>query len=297
MANRELERLYKKVRFFIGIKAASPDGKMVVNSGITYRKVILDFQKAAQTLEKQCRYAFPEILKKEGVCFKEITGRDLQLADLRPSFCPADDMLQAVMLDDVEDNCGAHVLVETSPGNWQGHFLLSRPASKKEATCVIRMLRSYHDSDPGAAKVRQGRRFITGDMRSLVDWSEDAADVDHAVKCYSDEDEDELELDDEYPVLTESQKDLYRQVWERRLKNSYSYLYPHGNKSAADFGLAMYILDKGLSPGVAGAALIHSRQTLSIDKGSYALRYVQKTVGAAWKEKLRQTEKQKRLKL
>ena len=297
MANLELERLYKKVRFYIGIKAVSPDGKTVVNSGITYRKVILDFQKAAQLLEEQCRFAFSEILKNDGVRFKEITGRDLQLSDLRPSFCPADEMLQAVMLDDVEDNCGAHVLVETSPGNWQGHFNLSRPASKKEAACVIRMLRSYHDSDPGAAKVRQGRRFIIGNMRSVVDWSEDAADVDHAVKCYSVEDEDEPVLEDEYPVLTESQKYLYRQVWERRLKSSYSYRYPRGNKSAADFGLAMYVLDKGSSPGVAGAALLHSRQTLSIDKGTYALRYVRKTVGAAWQKKQRQIEMQKRLKL
>ena len=297
MPNRELARLYQKVRFYIGIKAVSPDGKMVVNSGITYSKVVLDFQKAAQILEEQCRYAYTAILKKDGVCFKEITGRDLQLADLRPSFCPADDMLQAVMLDDIADNCGAHVLVETSPGNWQGHFKLSRLASQEEAACVIRMLRSYHDSDPGAAKVRQGRRFIIGNMRSVVDWSEDAADVDHAVKCYSIEDEDELVLEDEYPILTESQKNLYRQVWERRLKNSYSYLYPRGNKSAADYGLAMYVLDRGSSPGEAGAALIHSRQTLSIDKGTYSLRYVRKTVGAAWQEKQRQIEKQKRLKL
>ena len=147
------------------------------------------------------------------------------------------------------------------------------------------MLRDWHGGDAGAAKTKQGRRFPTPGMTCIVNLNEETIDVDFAVKHYTkimDSDEDELIADDDVQ-LTSTEKALYREVWQRKLQSSVSSQHPSGNKSAADFGLAIFIAQKGGNPSLALAAIISSRTTLLEDKGeAYARQYAQKTAISAF---------------
>ena len=277
MPNRELAYLYRNVRFYLGFKVVTVDGT-AINRGVTL-PLVWNMRKACEQFDKQRRYALSEIHAGFGQLFESVAGRPLQLSDLRISFCPADSALQAVYLDDVEESIG-HVNVETSPGNFQAHFRLSRPCDELEASAVIRMLRYCHGGDPGAAKARQGRRFITPGLRYEFDWHEDDVNVEDAVRLFPAPDV-EVEFTDcltiTAVVLTDSEQSLYREVWQRKLRNA------KGDKSAADFGLAAYILEKGLSADVAASAIAAARTTLFDDKGGYARSYVSRTVQTAIK--------------
>ena len=282
VAHQKLSTMYRKVRFFIGFKAVSPDGSVAnLTAGIGYTELIWNFLDACKNLEAQCRFAFPMISERHGVDFKLITGRDMQLSDLRPSFTPADEKLCAVMLDDIQDTCGGHVNVETSPGNWQGHFRLSRPADKDEAMCCIRMLRDWHSSDPGAAKSRQGRRFITPNLNCSIDyWDEEDINVDYALKHYSKAEVPEISSGADVNLTTD-EKILYREIWERKRMNTICVQHPTGNRSSADYRVACYVIEKGGTPGKAKAAIICSRLTLYTDKGDYTAGYLQTTINSA----------------
>lgn len=286
--NQKLSTLYRKVRFFIGFKAVSHDGSVAnLTAGIGYSELVWNFLDACRNLEAQCRYALPEIMKRHGADFKSITGREMQLSDLRPSFTPADEKLSAVMLDDIDDTCGAHVNIETSPGNFQGHFRLSRPADKEEAMCCIRMLRDWYSSDPGAAKSRQGRRFITPNLSGSIDyWGEEDIDVDYAIMHYTKPETPEISSGVDFN-LTADEKTLYREIWERTRINSICAQHPTGDRSTADFRIACYVLEKGGTPDKAKAAVICARLTLYDDKGDHAAGYLQTTINAAVAEDLK----------
>lgn len=279
MPNRELEKLYQRVKFYIGFKAVGSDGGTVQRG--TTLPMVWSFHKAANNLNAQLQYAFPKLQELYGPLFEEVTGRQLQESDVRLSFCPADDLVSAVMLDDIEDTCGAHVYVETSPNNFQGHYMLSRPAAKDEAECVIRMLRDYYGGDPGAAKVRQGRRFVQPGMQCITDWYEVPVDVDYAVKHYYKAPSEEISVLEDGVLLSAQDMDLYKEVWDRKLRLTRDIKHPLGDKSTADFGLALFVLEKGSSASVAKAAIACARTSLHEDKGSYAARYLQKTVESA----------------
>ena len=222
-------------RFFLGFKVVSVEGS-AINRGITL-PLVWKMRKACEQFDRQRRFAFPEILAGFGQQFESVVGRPLQLSDLRISFCPADSELRAVYLDDVGESIG-HINIETSPGNFQAHFRLSRPCTEIEASAVIRMLRYCHGGDPGAAKVRQGRRFITPGLRYEFDWHEDAVNVEDAVRLFPTPDVD-AEFSERIMlkavVLTDSEQVLYQEVWQRKLRNA------KGDKSSADFGLAVYV--------------------------------------------------------
>lgn len=296
-ANSPFTYLYRDVKFYIGIKAVTDTGKL--NEGITLKKLVWNIHKAIDNIESQRKYVFSHLHTLYGEQFKTLTGRDLQVSDLRVSFVPADTLLHSVMLDDIDDTCGAHIYVETSPGNFQGHFMLNRPATEFEAMCAIRMLRDYHDSDPGAARPRQARRFVMEGMSCTVDWSAEKVDVDFAVKHYA---PDTPTVDVIKDVsLTDLEKAFFRDIWERKLRSSpRDYDHPLGNPSHADFGLATYLLEHGHDPSVVKAAIISSRTSLYEDKGNWAEGYLRKTINAAMEsveKKAAQTEAKKRLSL
>jgi hypothetical protein len=277
MPNLEFANLYRNIRFYLGFKVVTVDGT-AINRGLTL-PLVWNMREACKHFEDQRRYVLPEIHAQFGQQFESVAGRTLQLPDLRISFCPADSALQAVYLDDVGESIG-HVNVETSPGNFQAHFRLSRPCDEVEASAAIRMLRYCYGGDSGAAKARQGRRFITPGLRHEFDWHEDDVSVEDAVRLFPapTEDDDFTDcLTITTVVLTGAEQSLYRDVWQRKLRSA------KGDKSAADFGLAAYVLEKGLSADVAAAAIAAARTTLSADKGCYAGAYVSRTVQAAAK--------------
>lgn len=286
--NQKLSTLYSKVTFFIGFKAVSPDASVAsLRTGVGFSKYIRRFSDACRNPEAQCQFAFSHIDELHGAAFARITGRALQLSDLRASFTPADKLLSAVMLDDIADTDGAHVNIETSPGNFQGHFRLSRPADDIEAMCCIRMLRDWHHSDPGAAKSRQSRRFLKSGLSGSIEyWDEADIDVDFAVKHYPPVPVQEIEISEDVH-LSDAEKILYREIWERRRINSICAQYPTGDRSTADFRVATYVLEKGGNPDKAKAAVICARLTLYDDKGDHAAGYLQTTINAAVAEDLK----------
>ena len=269
---------YSELKFYLGFKAYGSDGAKL-NRGLTLPRIWDSRECSNERVSLQREYALPLLCERFGDEFKAATGRELQLSDVRASFAPADEHLRAVMLDDIDDCCGAHILVETSPNNYQGHFFLSRKATEEEVMCCIRMLREYHGGDPGAAKPRQARRFATEGLSCELNLTEELVDVDFAVKHYQAE---EVDFDAEeitHVALTPEETRLYREIWERKLLQTRSITKPNGDKSIADFGLATYILQKGLTADVAYAALHTARQTLITDKGAHhAERYTRTTI-------------------
>ena len=272
MPNREFDTLYHKVKFFIGFKVRDENGK-ATNLGLRL-PMEWTIQSAYTNLEKQYEYTFPKIQEQFGTVFESLSGRALQLSDLRASFCPADEKLFAVYLDDVDDCVPAHLLVETSPGSWHAHFRTSRPCTEDEAMAVIRMLRDWYGGDPGAAKARQGRRFIAPGMQFETNWDEPDIDVEFAVKHYPKE---EAEDGDELVsalgarvALSEAEKKMYPEIWTRIVRNM------KGRASDADYGLAMYVLEKGGTPEKAREAILCSRPRIIEEKGAYLAKYLSK---------------------
>lgn len=272
MLNSAFTQLYKSVSFYIGIKVKQND-TVLLNTGVALPRV-WECAEAITKLRQQQHIAFARLSEESGSKFQQLTGQTLTLDDLRVSFIPKDVLLQAVYLDDIEDSVPAHVLVETSPGNWQGHFRLNRPSTETEAKAVIRMLRDWYGGDAGAAKPRQARRFVTANLSCDCHWDEEDINVEDAVRLYGKE-PDTPELPELSQVdSTPEEISFYQDVWKRKLRSA------HGDKSSADFGLALYLLQRGKSVEIATAAIRCARITLVEDK-PHAEKYLRDTVAKA----------------
>jgi hypothetical protein len=270
--NTEFCNLYSSVKFYVGVKITGTDGTVLLNGGTALPRV-WTMRAACDAIEMQRLYAFPRLRGIYGERFTALTGREMQPSDLRVSFYPQGRELAAIYLDDVDDTTPAHFLVETSPGNWQAHFRLSRSCNEEEARAVIRALRDWYGGDAGAAKARQGRRFITDGLGYEAYWAEEDVDVDEAVRLYWESEPIEL-YDDEHVELSETEKTLFRSIWNRKLATT-------RNKSKADFGLAAYLLERGRGAAVAREAIRCARITLAEDKGAHTEKYLKLTVRKA----------------
>jgi hypothetical protein len=139
---------------------------------------------------------------------------------------------------------------------------------------VIRALRDWYGGDAGAAKPRQGRRFTTVGFAYECFWDEENIDVDEAVRLYGGQ-PDALELPELTQVdLTSEEIVFYQDVWTRKLKSA------QDNKSSADFGLAIYLLERGKSADVVVAAIRCARPTVAEDK-AHVEKYLRYTVTKA----------------
>jgi hypothetical protein len=270
MGNEIFSYLYQLVTFYVGIKVKDKNS-VLLNSGVSLSKV-WSMQQAITQIEHQRQYAYSRLLQEYGARFRNITGRDLLPEDLRVSFCPQDEKLKAVYLDDVDLSTPAHILVETSLGNYQAHFGLNRPCDEHEAKAVIRALRDWYGGDAGAAKARQARRFVTSYVE--IHPEEELIDVDEAVHLYVEDEITILQVGAE-TTLDDAEQRLFREIWGRKLKTS------AGDKSRADFGLAVYLLKNGYTPEVAMAAIRCARPTLVEDKQGSPEKYLLHTISKA----------------
>lgn len=77
---------------------------------------------------------------------------------LNVSFRHDRDSLQVAFVDDVTADCPAHCLVETSPGNFQAHFLLHREWDLDAITNIQKQLCKQYDGDRAATSADKYRR-------------------------------------------------------------------------------------------------------------------------------------------
>ena len=276
--NQLLTQFYKTVQFSIGFKVKGQDGSVLYRA-YTALPMKWDSFKAGESIESQRNYAFPRLKDLHGEKFKELMGRELRASDLSVGFRPVEDeLLTAVYIDDVSTSVPGHLMVETSTDSFHAHFLLNRPSTEEEAFAVLRALRDWYGGDPGAAKPRQVRRFVTEGISFQVNPDEPTVDVDWCVEHYPPV-QKAPKLDLSPVALSDVQKMFFQDIWDRKLRSSrHDIDHPNGNFSDADFGLATYLLEHGYEPSVVKSAIISSRSGLSEKKGAWTEGYLEKTV-------------------
>lgn len=136
---QELARLYPQVRPLPFYKVFSPSGELLDRDGcaLSYTVRFSDFLEFGDSYRKR----FLAICQKPDMAerIRHATGRDLVLSDVRLAFKPTGTKLQVAFVDDVKQ-IDAHLLIETSPNNWQAHFILSRECTFDEVLEVQRWL-------------------------------------------------------------------------------------------------------------------------------------------------------------
>lgn len=116
------------------------------------------------------------------LCVQESLGRNVQPGEIQVAFRPTTEMSGAVFFDDVASSNPGHILIETSPNNFQAHYLLSRNATESEVAAIRKHLildGVGFDRVQGAMTLMapvQARRFPEG--RFVHDVWKEPLDVD-----------------------------------------------------------------------------------------------------------------------
>ncbi len=99
---------------------------------------------------------------------REQFGREPKIDEIRLAFRPDQAFFHSVFVDDVTGQTKAHILIETSPGNWQAHFILDKEVTIDVAADIQKFLiansigTSRPTADPASASPKQARRFPEG---------------------------------------------------------------------------------------------------------------------------------------
>lgn len=194
--------------------------------------------------------AFKTFSSTHGDEFHQKVGRPMEYRDLHPALVPTDSKLNSVFIDDIKepDAIKAHFAVETSPGSFQVHYRLSRPADDDEASAVLRMLHDWYGGDIGALKPRQMRRLATDASKIQVFADDEILDVDYAVHHYP-KPERVLDIDDhgEIEDVPEEIVTIFAKEWNDKRRRTVEHDKPYGDKSVADHHVARLVLTHGYS--------------------------------------------------
>lgn len=195
-------------------------------------------------------------------------GRPLSLDDIRIAFRPNCETYLMAFVDDVEPMAKAHLLVETSPGNWQAHFVLSRPCTSDEVLMVHRYLSQLYNGDQGAHAADQARRLPRPPLRTTVQQPA-MLDVDQILQQTK---PPATRLPKKSKQFMAFSQQTFHEMWSRKLKQA------HGDKSRADFKMAIYLLSKGYSVEEICDVLNIVSSDLEQRKGRWSNDYLLRTV-------------------
>lgn len=203
--------------------------------------------------------------------FRQRLQRQLKIDEIRIAFRPASFLFVAAFVDDIQPTVEASVLIETSRENWQGHFFLSRPSTAEEVLQIHRHLSQKFGGDPGAHAANQARRLPSLGHRVIVKNTQ-ALQVDEIIS---------YQKKREPPSWPQKSKhnfwdiNVLRQMWARKL------IQAKGDKSSADFKLAVYLLKNGWTYEDVCEALMNVSDDLENRKGRHIDGYLDRTVRKA----------------
>lgn len=173
-------------------------------------------------------------------------GREPLPGEIRVAFRPVLDTYTVVFVDDVIRDTPANFLIETSPENWQGHFILSRPVNHQDAAKIQKHLilfctgTSREHGDPGAASPKQARRFPEG--RFLHDTWREPLDVDKILHMLS------VTTPPKAPVCRKAPIQSNAGNWtQAALEDLYArFNTKNCTLSEVDMSFGLYLMSKGL---------------------------------------------------
>lgn len=183
------------------------------------------------------------------------------LADITLSFSPATPLLSAVFLDDVLVTTPAHILIETSPGNWHAHIRLSREVSDDVALSIQKHLAhetpgtNAPTADFGALGARHGRRYPTEGLRYSTMSQLPLFDVDDFLQSHPVEQPKPVHA---VPRVSRKKlplpKEALRDIWNRYLGYAVKET-GRPDMSFADLDMIKYLLERGWSDAEVMAAV------------------------------------------
>ena len=237
---------YPKVQIIYFFKALMPDGSILRHGFDT--KVKWDFETATTSTgmmvhHSKAREMFAPTIRKA-------LGRDPLPGEIRVAFRPLLDTFTVVFVDDVIRDTPANFLIETSPENWQAHFILSRSVNYQDAAKIQKYLikqcagSSREHGDIGAASPVQPRRFPEG--RFIHDTWKETLDADAILNVLP-------EVKKNQPPSKVVTRLIPNQShvgnWtEEALEQVYSRFHEkNSDLSSVDMSFAVYLLSKGLS--------------------------------------------------
>lgn len=237
-----MESLYPRVQIIYYLKAIMSDGSLL-RKGYDTRQV-WDFENAASSTGINVHHWKAEEMFAPAI--RNSVGRDPLPGEIRVAFRPVLDIFGAVFVDDVIRDTPANILVETSPENWQGHFILSRPVNHQDAAKIQKHLilsctgTSREHGDPGAASPKQARRFPEG--RFLHDTWREPLDVDKILNMLS------VMIPPKAPVIRKAPIQSNAGNWtQTALEDLYARFNAiNDNLSEVDMSFGLYLLSKGL---------------------------------------------------
>jgi len=195
-------------------------------------------------------------------------GRPLCLDDIRLAFRPSGQPYAAAFVDDVKQLDEAHLLVETSQENWQAHFRLSRSCTAQEVLLIHRYLSKRYHGDTGAHAADQARRLPRLPLRTILQDRVDLS-VDEILK-HSPKSVVAKTRVNKQPLSLDHQ--ILHDIWARKLDHA------QGDKSSADFKMAIYLLGKGSSFEETCEVLTLVSAELFARKGQWCDDYIARTV-------------------
>ena len=156
-----LGTLYPEVIYVAFFKVYRPDGTLY-RAGYTDDRSWPFLEAVNPELMFRCK---KRALSRFAQTIREQVGRDPVEGEILLAFRPAQAFFHSVFVDDVTDKTKAHILIETSPGNWHAHFILDREVNIDIAAKIQRYMiqncvgTSRPTADPAAASPKQARRF------------------------------------------------------------------------------------------------------------------------------------------
>jgi hypothetical protein len=247
----KMDELYPEIVIVEFFKILAEDGKVLARNGFSEPSHYTDFKVAMlpdimANAHKRAYVRFaPEIRAK--------FGREPMPGEIRLAFRPMNGLFRSVFLDDITIKTQAHILIETSRDNWQGHFILGREVTVDVAATLQKHLigscagSSRPTADPGAASPRQARRFPEGrsvyntllppldvdDLLEKIKASQPERTLNMATNSSSDSADREAHWDD---VALDS-------VWRRQAGNIFDDKKQRDKSySAVDMAFANYLL-------------------------------------------------------
>lgn len=288
IANSYLGWLYTRIRFHFGCKLKLPGGELL-RLGVTPRKIWYVWDAVAE-LDGQRVYGCRLLNKMYLNEIYRAICRQLQPNDIRLSFQPEyyytpDGFLRhglsGVFVDDVNEETPAHLMIETSPGNWQAHFRLSGDIKiDADLTCIQKYFCHMYKGDHGAVSAKHPRRFaspVDSGLLSIVSYAKplDLKKVLADAKAFEGGQQPVVRSYSVLPnsggaqIVTEAS---CLGVWQRALDRASQ------DMSCADYALGIYMAARGYSEGEILKAIINIRgDALFRKKGSTTQAYLEHT--------------------
>jgi hypothetical protein len=286
--------LYPEVHLYAGFKVLSLNG-FEYHNGLTFKRIMRSSD-LIMNYQRQQEETYKVLVQNYGNEFARWVGRPMVVSDIRLAVKPAQEKQIAVFLDDVTESVGAHLMVETSPGNFHAHFVVDRFCNDWEIIRIQKVLNRFFNGDRRAVRRRQARRLPVPGLRTKINTDLPLINAERLLllsKFYF------PEMEAEIPVTTQlvqkSQNNdgtnescteheggavlpdsAIRDIWFRK------WMRHHKDDSAADFGLATYLIEKqGYSVSAVIDAIRLARDNLVQEKGMGAEQYLRHTAEKA----------------